>query len=534
LLTAQSDAASFADWQVNQLFITSQIQTVFLCRNTGTEPVAVQVSGDVTTGAFSNSWNGWQGFDTPAELANCTALLSGPGVHAIAQTSTIGLVLDESNNWSDQLGEQKDVLGNWHVILPGQTAGVAASVVTSATGHIDSVGAVVSLAGASISWSTNVGAAPAIPTLGSGFTSGGTWQSGPWTTVGGGTGTTPPNGSCAYAFLPARPAPTTISIASPGITLGQLAIDGTSSYTITGPGTLTMACPSGVSMDVIDGQHTISADTNIANNVTFTVNSASNGVSSLSLVGGVNYTPGIDVSKFGTGKLVVPNVRAANLQIFQGTVEIAPNAGAAGVSRVNTLTVFDNATNAGTLNLSNNALVVDYSGTSPLLAIRDLIVNGYAAGTWTGHGITGTVAANKGIGYIESSLKYGGAPGTFLGESVDTSALIVWVTLKGDSNVDGAVNFTDLLVLSQNYNSGSGEKKWFEGDSSYDGYVNFTDLLALSQNYNTSQLIEPSLYLASFDAEFLADWALAASLVPEPGLLSVLSLGAFVISRRRA
>ena len=55
-------------------------------------------------------------------------------------------------------------------------------------------------------------------------------------------------------------------------------------------------------------------------------------------------------------------------------------------------------------------------------------------------------------------------------------------TLYGDASLDGRVNFTDLLRLSQNYNTGG--KSWAGGDSNYDGLVNFSDLLKLSQNYN--------------------------------------------------
>jgi hypothetical protein len=56
----------------------------------------------------------------------------------------------------------------------------------------------------------------------------------------------------------------------------------------------------------------------------------------------------------------------------------------------------------------------------------------------------------------------------------------------GDVNHDGAVNFSDLVILAQNY-GGTG-KSLAEGNLDYDagGNVNFTDLVILAQTYGTS------------------------------------------------
>jgi autotransporter-associated beta strand protein len=90
-------------------------------------------------------------------------------------------------------------------------------------------------------------------------------------------------------------------------------------------------------------------------------------------------------------------------------------------------------------------------------------------------------------------------------------------TRVGDLNLDGIVNFSDLLLLAQHY--GQTNRNWDQGDLNYDGSVNFSDLLALAQNYGQST---PALA------------APALAQVPEPALLGwfvVVPLAA--LSRRR-
>lgn len=87
----------------------------------------------------------------------------------------------------------------------------------------------------------------------------------------------------------------------------------------------------------------------------------------------------------------------------------------------------------------------------------------------------------------------------------------------GDVDLNGAINFADLLVIAQNYDLTSGAG-WALGSFNGDGAVNFADLLLLAQNYQ--------------GAGFESDWALARSLVPEPVLISAL-LPVLSCGRRR-
>src|SRR5262249_49852959 len=52
----------------------------------------------------------------------------------------------------------------------------------------------------------------------------------------------------------------------------------------------------------------------------------------------------------------------------------------------------------------------------------------------------------------------------------------------GDANLDGVVNFDDLLLLAQHYGATTGSI-WGDGDFDFNGKVDFTDLLTLAQNY---------------------------------------------------
>lgn len=57
--------------------------------------------------------------------------------------------------------------------------------------------------------------------------------------------------------------------------------------------------------------------------------------------------------------------------------------------------------------------------------------------------------------------------------------------MLGDATGDRRVDFNDLVVLAQNYNS-MGGKHWSDGDFTGDGNVDFNDLVILAQRYNSS------------------------------------------------
>ena len=188
------------------------------------------------------------------------------------------------------------------------------------------------------------------------------------------------------------------------------------------------------------------------------------------------------------------------------------------------------------VDLQDNALIVDYDkSATPLADVRARIFSGYDAGAanhWQGPGISSSLAAvtpNRALGYAEASDVVGPAGGEFMGETVDATAVLVRYTLVGDANLDGTINFTDLVALAQNYNTPSGAT-WSHGDFNFDGVVNFPDLVALAQNYNGSLPAAPP------PADFAGEFEQALAQVPEPSaaFMSLLAPALVLMRRRRA
>jgi hypothetical protein len=171
----------------------------------------------------------------------------------------------------------------------------------------------------------------------------------------------------------------------------------------------------------------------------------------------------------------------------------------------------------GYIDVNTEELVLMASSMSSATAIAE-IKSAYAGGTWSGYGITSSAAA--------LNRHYG------LAYSVDGSGdTTIEYDLLGDTNLDGTVNFADLLTLAQHY--GQSGADWQTGDFFYTGSVNFADLLALAQNYG--QEVTGSDVL-EFSPSFAADWNLALAevgAVPEPTSLGLLAIGAASLLTRR-
>jgi hypothetical protein len=108
--------------------------------------------------------------------------------------------------------------------------------------------------------------------------------------------------------------------------------------------------------------------------------------------------------------------------------------------------------------------------------------------------------------------------------------VLIKLTLKGDANLDGIVNFADLVTVAQNY--GKTGVYWDTGDFDYDNTVGFSDLVAVAQNYGQSF---PAAPIPGATPNFNADLAAAFASVPEPS--SIIELGiiptAFLVRRHR-
>jgi len=153
------------------------------------------------------------------------------------------------------------------------------------------------------------------------------------------------------------------------------------------------------------------------------------------------------------------------------------------------------------------------SGTVPaagLLATLNFDTTGIAPGTYSlklAGFRNGAVSGNTDFG-IDPNLQP-------IPAAVTNGNLIV--TNLGDANLDGAVNFSDLLILAQHYGRTSGQT-FSTGDFNTDGGVGFDDLLILAQNYGKSVSVNPPPPLTP---------------VPEFVSISLAAAGLLLFRRRR-
>ena len=192
-------------------------------------------------------------------------------------------------------------------------------------------------------------------------------------------------------------------------------------------------------------------------------------------------------------------------------------------------------TDSGALDLTTHGLIIDVppgQESSMRDTVRFYTLVGFGGGNWQGPGIRSSAAAanpSTGVGYAVASDVLGPSGGTFMGMSVDGSAVLARYTLLGDTDLDGAVGFPDLVRLAQNYNGTN--KFWLDGDFNYDGNVDFADLAKLAQNYNGALPGEP---ISGAPAAFDGDLARAFASVPEPTCaICFLLAGSIALARPR-
>jgi hypothetical protein len=218
----------------------------------------------------------------------------------------------------------------------------------------------------------------------------------------------------------------------------------------------------------------------------------------------------------GSGTVVVGNgSAAATLQIAANSVQ----------STTSSLTIKASSV----LDVTNNSLIVNYTGTSPVPAIISYLHSGYNGGLWNGAGITSSTAAasrHYGVGFYDGALS--GNP------SLTSNQIEIAYALYGDITLAGTVSGTDFGILAAHF----GKRVtggWEMGDFTYQGVVSATDFGLLAANFGktaSGTSIEiPQAQWAALDA-FAASHNLTADL-PDPGAAGFLIISAIGLAKRR-
>jgi hypothetical protein len=197
----------------------------------------------------------------------------------------------------------------------------------------------------------------------------------------------------------------------------------------------------------------------------------------------------------------------------KGVIQIKPRGatvGAGGPSAVRTLIVesYDLGAPNGSFDLTDNVLLVDYSGGSPLQTVRSNIGTAHSGGWINSAGISssfggtipnGSYQGLKGAnGYLEATDLFTSFPATFANQSgIDNTTIIIKYTFYGDAKLDGDVDVDDLGILATNWQASN--QFWINGDFDYDGSVGVNDLGLLASNWQAGTTNPPGPLFAGGD-----------------------------------
>lgn len=278
-------------------------------------------------------------------------------------------------------------------------------------------------------------------------------NSGNWTSPGSWTAAVPNAVGATAVFGPIISTSRTVTLDAP-ITVGTLQFDSASRYTLQGS-TLTVQTSSGNGVIALtQGSHIITAPLRLASDTTLS----------------------------GPGTLKV-----ASLAIDSGK----------------------------SLDMTDRALVVDYTGGSPRATLEAQVGTGFNAGSQNGPGIrTSLGTSNRRLGIAEANeTALFGSP--FGGQTLDATTVLLRYTVTGDADLSGTTNIDDFGRLAANFNLPG---RWALGDFDYSGTVNIDDFGLLAANFNQSL---PAGAVGS------------RGVVPEPTVCGLLLLAGTAQARRR-
>jgi hypothetical protein len=303
------------------------------------------------------------------------------------------------------------------------------------------------------------------------------------------------------------------------------------SYTIAGTGTLTLDSGGVSGVSVLQGSHTIRPAVRLLHDVQVSVAASSN----ITFAGTIINANNAQLSKVGNGTAVFTqlNMNTGSFTVSAGTATFTQKASVnspTGTSIVRNLSI---ATGAK-VNLTNNDFIIDTAANpsgAQLTAVRqelqDSRLFSSLSTSTTGLGYRTNVAVAS-----PTLLGVATATATFGGVTVDASSILIRLTLKGDTNLDGDVDIEDLYNLANNFLSTTAT--WLQGDFNYDGITNATDLSILATNWQQTFVGGEILSSMSLEDALTSIGGLGNPSVPEPSTLAMAGVAATgLLGRRR-
>jgi len=322
-----------------------------------------------------------------------------------------------------------------------------------------------------------------------------------------------PNATDAVAnFGGAITTPQTVYTNTP-VTVGTLRFDNPSSYQISGQGSLTINVSSGAgSIDVLRGDHKInlplaladSTTINIAENARLKISDpltfsgltlTKTGSGTLSFEGPlvvaspavISSTAGITEALMDLGANITLTISGGNTRLLARQHLRALNVSGGSVTVGSGVTVSTKllaVSGTGTLDLQDGKMIVDYPAVSPYTGIKSLLASGKLTSSM--------LSADRVIGFGEASDLYSSFPASLFGESVDSTSVVMALTIPGDATLDGSVNSADFNLLISKYGRTSGAR-WTQADFTGDGKVNSQDFNVLAGRFGQSMPVGAAL-----------------------------------------
>jgi PEP-CTERM motif len=243
-----------------------------------------------------------------------------------------------------------------------------------------------------------------------------------------------------------------------------------------------------------------------------------------------SYTGGTNVS---SGTLVLNSANAfpsgtANI----GTGLIVSSTGTVRIASHGTnptyVPIVSSLTNSGTIDLTNNAMIIR-NGTMGTIAGQ--IASAYNGGAWNGSSGTGVITSSLAASTPTHLTAVGvesGITGTFEGVAVTPLDVLVKYTYYGDANLDGQVTSADYTRIDAGYLSAGTLTGWQNGDFNYDHVINGSDYTLIDNAFNTQGAI------LSSEIASASDQIAAPTAVPEPTAIALFGIGvASLLGRRR-